>query len=185
MMFLSLGIGAAIAITMISVVSYFTKPHATTTTSTTTTVATSPLVGKKVGVRELPALASLPTVPAGTKTRVPVAGTPTIVVFFASWCGPCHEEMPRIASWYKTKPDGVSLILIASNDTAAAANSFLSEHHAALPAVLDSDGAVADTTYGFGTLPETVFIDATGKVRQVVFGAVTKAQLTNGAAALL
>ena len=93
--------------------------------------------------------------------------------------------MPRIASWYKTKPDGVSLILIASNDTAAAANSFLSEHHAALPAVLDSDGAVADTTYGFGTLPETVFIDATGKVRQVVFGAVSKAQLTNGAAALL
>ena len=61
----------------------------------------------------------------------------------------------------------------------------MSEHHAALPAVLDSDGAVADTTYGFGTLPETVFIDATGKVRQVVFGAVTKAQLTNGAAALL
>jgi thiol-disulfide isomerase/thioredoxin len=180
MMFLSLGIGSAIAVTMISVVSYFTKAPITSTT-TTSIPSSSPLVGHTIDDVHLPALGT-----GGVqKIHLPTHGTPTVVVFFASWCGPCRKELPLISEWFVHKPSQISLMMVASNDTAAAATMFLQLSSVGLPAALDADGTVASTTYGFGTLPETVFIDGTGVVQKVIYGAVSMKQLNAGTAQLL
>ena len=185
MMFLSLGIGAAIAVTMISVVSYFTKGVTPTTTSTT--VATSPLLGKEVEDAHLPPIGTAWSFAPGIEqvVHVPAHHVPTVVVFFASWCGPCAEELPRIAKWYSSKPNEIALEMVASNDSQTDANAFLKKSSVALPAALDADGSVASTNYGFGTLPETVFIDESGVVRKVVYGAVTAKDLRDGTNLLL
>lgn len=177
MMFVSLGIGTFVAVTMISIVSYFTPHHPATTT--TTTQPQPAIVGRRAPTAELPVL--------GTPHRflVPPTNRAAIVVFFASWCGPCAEEMPQVATWYHTqRPTNVSLIAVASNDSAVAAQQFLADHRAELPALLDAQGNYASSGFGFATLPETVFIDRRGVVRHVVFGAVTAGELSRFSATL-
>jgi len=177
-MFLSLGIGATVALTMISVVSYFTKTP-TSGTTTTTLLPTPAIVGHRVPVRSLAGLPGF-----GARHDVPQRGRPTVEVFFASWCGPCRAEMPKVATWYANKPNNVDFVAIASNDDPSAAANFLRDVKVSLPVVQDSNGTITSNDYGFATLPETVFVDSTGVVRKVIFGAVTVSELRQGAASL-
>lgn len=174
MMLLSLGAGALIAGTLIAFVSHFT-----TSGTTTTTLPEPAVVGTKVAARALPALLGHEGV-----ATVPVAGKKTVVVFFASWCGPCRHELPEVERYAAHAPDDVVVVGVASNDSPEAAASFLDSLGVTIPAVSDHDGSVTSTVYGFGTLPETVFINSDGTVRHVVFGGVTELLLRQGVGAL-
>ena len=167
MMLVSLGLGAVLALSLISTVTYLTSP------STSTTQPQPALVGTTIKPLELPGLR-----PTDSSQRIPLKNTPTVLVFFASWCGPCHQEMPELVWYVKHRLNSaVTLIGIAANDKAAAARAFLDEHHASFPAVSDEGGTATSTVFGFSSLPETVFIDAKGVVRHVVYGAVTSRDL--------
>ena len=51
-------------------------------------------------------------------------GKPVIVNFFASWCPPCQQETPLLASWYKQQHGHVVLLGLDENDTTANALKF-------------------------------------------------------------
>ncbi len=51
-------------------------------------------------------------------------GKPLIVNFWASWCEPCQQETPLLASWYKQQHGRVILVGLDENDSAAKALSF-------------------------------------------------------------
>jgi len=174
MMLLSVGAGALIAGTLITFVSHFTS-----SAPATTTLPEPAIVGTKVSTQALPALSG-----HGGISKIPVRGQRTVLVFFASWCGPCRNELPEVEKYAANAPSDVAIVGVAANDSPTAAAEFLDSLDVTIAAVGDEDGSVTSSIFGFGTLPETVFINSDGTVRHVVFGGVTENILRQGVGAL-
>ena len=107
MMMISLGIGTAVAIALIVVVSIFTGGHVTNGPSG----PTNALVGKHVSSFSLAGLKS------GTIDAPWKSGHAAVLIFFASWCGPCQGEMPKVAAYLRHHNEGsIRVIGIDSKD---------------------------------------------------------------------
>ena len=180
MMFVSLGIGAVLAIALITVVSLLTGGSNGTTTSTTLAPPAA-LDGTKIAGFSLPGL-------IGGTVKTPWTTTKpngTVLLFFASWCGPCQAEFPRVAKYVKTlNPATATVVGIDANDENGAAQRFVKKSDATFPVGVDPNGTLTSGTFLFGTLPETVFLNKKGVVKEVIYGAVSNAELTAGIAAL-
>ncbi len=106
-------------------------------------------------------------------------GRPVIVNFWASWCGPCQEETPLLASWYKQQHGHVVLLGLDENDIAADALKFAAAKGVSYPIGFDPKVTVAPA-YGVDGLPQTFFLNAEHRIVDHVLGAVTKAELAKG-----
>lgn len=91
-------------------------------------------------LRRIPAV-SLPD-KSGTQHRLDAIGKPGIVVFWASWCGPCREELIKLES-YNT--GNWSYTAINSGDKRPDAEKFLNTENIHKPLVLfDDEGLIGD-----------------------------------------
>ena len=103
--------------------------------------------------------------PRGTRHALKAfQGRYVLVNLWATWCGPCVNELPSLARLSRFAP-GVRVVAIdtGDRDTVDAAG-FLKEHDAsALIAYRDSDKVMMKTFTAYA-LPMTVLIDPTGKV---------------------
>lgn len=89
-------------------------------------------------------------------------GSPVLINFWATWCGPCEVEMPAIqAAFQKHQDDGLSVRAIAVDDTAANVRQFFDKRGLTFQPLLD-DGTVARAYPVFG-IPTSFFPDRTGK----------------------
>lgn len=167
-------LGIVMAIALIVVVSLLTGGSVNSTSPFTKNV----LDGRQLGHLTLPGL-------HGGRISAPwESGHPAIVTFFASWCGPCAEELPRVARFAATKDLGnVRILGIDYNDSAGAGRAFAARAKVAFPVGVD---ATSQTTAAFelGALPDTYFVRADGTVAEVVQGPVTNRQLRVGLAEL-
>jgi cytochrome c biogenesis protein CcmG/thiol:disulfide interchange protein DsbE len=107
------------------------------------------------------------------------AGKPVIVNFWASWCEPCQQETPLLASWYKQEHGHVTLLGLDENDTTANALKFARAKGVSYPIGFDPQVKVA-LAYNVDGLPQTFFLNAQHRIVDHVLGAVTKAQLAKG-----
>ncbi len=124
----------------------------------------------------LPALAADPTgspAPAFTLgssagSNVNLAqykGQVVMLNFWASWCGPCRQEMPLLESIYKKyNRMGFTLIGVNVEPDSNAANQWLKQTPVSFPILYDKDSKVS-RMYDVAGMPSTVIIDRTGKVR--------------------
>lgn len=175
MMFISLGIGTAVAIALIVVVSVLTGGTVTSNNG----LPTSALVGHKVAGFSLKGLSS------GIEKAPWSHGHPGVLIFFASWCGPCQSEMPKVARWVATHDVGNVIVMgIDAGDIRSAAQSMVTKDHVAFAVASDPYDDVTAGVFKFGQLPETVFVSARGVVKQVYFGAILPKELSAGVAAL-
>ena len=102
---------------------------------------------------------------SGTLSRDDLAGKPTVLNFFASWCLPCREEAPLLEDTYREYRDrGVRFVGVNLMDTEEAAREFVAEYGVTYPVVKDYDKVLAtelDVTIG---LPVTFFVTPEGLV---------------------
>ncbi len=105
-------------------------------------------------------------------------GTPVIVNFWATWCGPCRAEFPDFQRAAVDNAD--QLVIIGVNNTSAdqveLVPAFLEEFGITFPVVLDEDGSTAKA-YRILGLPTTIFIDSSGVVDEVFTGPINKAYI--------
>ena len=108
-------------------------------------------------------------------------GKPLVVNFFASWCGPCKTETPRLAAFYRAEHGKVAIVGLDENDTQANALSFTHADKVTYPVGFDPEMTAA-SAYDVGGLPQTFFLDARHRIVGRIFGAVTQADLDKGIA---
>ena len=101
------------------------------------------------------------------------AGRPLLINLWASWCGPCIEEMPELDRFAASQgADGVQVVGIALDD-ADAVRAFLRHTPVDYPILLDQPGP-RDTGVQLGNpkgvLPFTALVDADGTLRKQKIG---------------
>jgi cytochrome c biogenesis protein CcmG/thiol:disulfide interchange protein DsbE len=107
------------------------------------------------------------------------AGKPLIVNFFASWCPPCQQETPLLASFYAGSHGHVTLIGVDGNDPTASAIAFVHAKGVSYPVGVDPHLVIAGE-YNVGAYPQSFFLDSRHRIVYRVLGAVTRAQLAEG-----
>lgn len=109
-------------------------------------------------------------------------GRPLIINVWASWCGPCRQEMASLErlAWQDT--GRFSVIGISTDDYADRARDFLALSRATLPHYID-ERLKLERLLGASRLPLTVLVSADGRILEKVYGA--RAWDGEGAARLL
>ena len=107
-------------------------------------------------------------------------GHPIVVNFWASWCGPCVEEMPALSQLQREyKKKGIQFVGLGV-DSDKNVQAFLQKVKVAYPVYVTGFGG-ADLARAFGNnaggLPFTVVIDAKGNVRSTKLGQIDPATL--------
>jgi cytochrome c biogenesis protein CcmG/thiol:disulfide interchange protein DsbE len=104
-------------------------------------------------------------------------GSPVVLNFWASWCGPCKQEAPLLAA---TEPQwrdrGVVFLGVDTEDERDAAKVFEGEYGIPYDSVFDPAGELADK-YAVLGYPETFFIDADGVIRAKYVGPIDQETL--------
>jgi thiol-disulfide isomerase/thioredoxin len=90
-------------------------------------------------------------------------GKVVLLNFWATWCGPCRQELPSIAALHeKYKDRGLVVLGVASDDTPEPVNEYLKE--SPLPFVNVYTTEEIKQAYGISSLPTTVLIDKGGQI---------------------
>lgn len=114
------------------------------------------------------------------------SGRPTIVNFWASWCGPCYEEAPHLERVWRRYGGEVQVIGIQTQDRGerAAGRAFIDQFDLTFPNVIDDDSRVS-IAYGLFGVPETFFVRADGTVAYKHAGPVNEAMMVEQIEAML
>ena len=93
-------------------------------------------------------------------------GKIVMVNFWATWCGPCKDEMPHIQAVFDSRPDDdLAILTINLQETAEAVQSFVDSEGFTFPVLLDPEGEAAGS-YSVSEIPRTFFIDAEGIIQE-------------------
>ncbi len=98
---------------------------------------------------------------------------------WASWCGPCQDELPVLSALASTAGRGAAFVGLDVKDTDEAARAMVSKVGVPYPSIVDRDGRTLATLPGVppAALPSTLVIDRQGRVAARVVGAVQAGQL--------
>ncbi len=111
----------------------------------------------------------------GELTTADLAGTPVVLNFWASWCGPCRTETPALVEFSEQTP-AVRVVGVAVDDAPADSRRFAREFDVPYELASDRQGSAA-AKFGVQGLPVTVILDAQGRVVTTWFGEIKRADL--------
>ena len=97
-------------------------------------------------------------------------GDVVMINFWATWCGPCRQEMPLLDELYtRYQRVGFNLLGVNIDDDALGAMKMVEELGVNFPVLFDSRKEVSKL-YEVEAMPTTVLLDREGNVRHVHHG---------------
>ncbi|MFC1651796.1 TlpA family protein disulfide reductase [Patescibacteria group bacterium] len=100
-----------------------------------------------------------------------------VIIFGATWCPPCQQELPEVQEYYQnTDKEKLEIIWIHNNEKENTIKNFRDEHGLEFPIVNDQNGKVYDQ-YKISSIPATVFVDKQGGIAEIKVGAMNKESL--------
>lgn len=107
---------------------------------------------------------------------------PVVVNIWASWCGPCKEEMPYFEEAMKKYGDDVEILMVNLTDgereTKEKALNYLKENNLDMKIVFDKKFSAANA-YVVQSIPRTIFIDIDGNIVKDNIGLIDEKILNN------
>jgi thiol-disulfide isomerase/thioredoxin len=125
-------------------------------------LATTSLVGASASMAPV---FNLPSRNGDNVSLDQLKGKVVMLNFWASWCGPCRQEMPLLEQMHKRYSSlGFTLVGVNVEANTKDAERWLAETPVSFPVVFDRDSKVSKL-YDVSAMPSTVFIDRKGNVR--------------------
>jgi cytochrome c biogenesis protein CcmG/thiol:disulfide interchange protein DsbE len=147
------GLAVAVPLLAILVLNLGRDPHA----------VRSPLVG-----RSAPGFSLVPLGGGQPVQLETLRGHPVVLNFWATWCVPCFQEHAALAEAARSFRD-VRFLGVVYEDDEARAMSFVQEQPSGYPCFADPGGRTA-IAYGVFGVPETFFIDGSGRIVEKFVG---------------
>jgi cytochrome c biogenesis protein CcmG/thiol:disulfide interchange protein DsbE len=111
------------------------------------------------------------------------AGHPALVVFWASWCGPCAREAPALERVSRSPAGRNRMVGVDWSDALPGARSFIRRYSWTFSNLRDSEGTVGND-YHLTGLPTTFVLDAHGRIRAELRGPQDEGSLKRALAGL-
>jgi cytochrome c biogenesis protein CcmG/thiol:disulfide interchange protein DsbE len=109
-------------------------------------------------------------------------GRPLVINFWASWCLPCRDEAPILNASARAHAGGVVFLGVDVQDFRSDALAFSQEFKTPYVSVRDRGNRTYEA-YGLTGVPETYYVDTTGRVLAHSPGAISRESLEQGIAA--
>ena len=110
----------------------------------------------------------------GRKVRLQdLRGQPVVLNFWATWCGPCNDEMPMLVDLEKRYAARGVVFIGASLDDAKTRTripAFLTQHKVGFPVWYGASGDDLDKLKLGDAVPATAFLDAGGRIVARILG---------------
>ncbi|MFN3237193.1 MAG: TlpA family protein disulfide reductase [Pseudomonadales bacterium] len=105
---------------------------------------------------------------AGDNLRLAeLRGEGVLINFWASWCGPCRQEMPLLQKiQQRYEPLGFTVLGVNVDEEQSKARRIAERLNLDFPLLLDSAQQVSEA-YGVNAMPFTVLVDRSGKARYI------------------
>lgn len=108
---------------------------------------------------------TLPSRGGESVTLSSLKGQVVMINFWATWCGPCRQEMPLLEEIYsRYNRMGFTLLGVNVEEDSRGADAFLKETPVSFPVLFDSENEVSKL-YDVIAMPSTVILDREGTVR--------------------
>jgi thiol-disulfide isomerase/thioredoxin len=140
----------------------------------------SALAGRRAPRLPTQQLAGAPTTLSGLLAGA--HGRSALVVFWASWCGPCAREAPALERLYLSGQARGRMVGVDWSDALGGARAFVRRYSWTFPNTRDAEGTVGNE-YRLTGLPTTFVLDGRGHIRTVLRGPQDEASLTRALSA--
>lgn len=121
---------------------------------------------------QLPAVVLTGLIGEASTSTDALLGTPLVINFWATWCGPCRDEMPSLERLsHRLAAHGVRVIGVAVDTDLNLAAEFVRTHGLTFPIYADGDKKQFQSLLRVKSLPETVLVTAEGAIAARIVGA--------------
>ena len=97
------------------------------------------------------------------------SGEVILLNFWATWCGPCRDEMPAFEKLHREYGDKVQILAVDCAESRDEVDQFISDTGYTFPIAYDEDGSISEL-YPTDGIPYTLVIGRDGNIKAYYLG---------------